>query len=114
MGKAKATATEATATKEIYMNISVAAATISIPRHRLDWLAWCVLGYFFLGRGESAFAILASMAAITTACSNQYPRVIGTTAVLPRFHFAAPYCSLHHRKTWTLGCGPKGQRALPA
>ena len=30
-------------------------------------LTWCVLGYMFLGQGESGFAILASMAAITTA-----------------------------------------------
>jgi hypothetical protein len=31
-------------------------------------LAWCVLGYFFLGRAESAGAIIASLASITTAC----------------------------------------------
>ena len=30
-------------------------------------LGWCLLGYMFLGQGESGFAILASMAAITTA-----------------------------------------------
>jgi hypothetical protein len=30
-------------------------------------LAWCVLGYFFLGRCQPAGAILAAMAAITVA-----------------------------------------------
>jgi hypothetical protein len=30
-------------------------------------LGWCVLGYIFLGSGESAFAVISSMAAITTA-----------------------------------------------
>jgi len=30
-------------------------------------LGWCVLGYIFLGCGESAYAVMSSMAAITTA-----------------------------------------------
>ena len=30
-------------------------------------IVWCGLGYMFLGRGEPAGAILASMGAITTA-----------------------------------------------
>ena len=29
-------------------------------------LSWCVLGYVFLGCGESAYAVISSMAAITT------------------------------------------------
>ena len=28
--------------------------------------SWCVLGYVFLGYGESAYAVISSMAAITT------------------------------------------------
>ena len=37
-------------------------------RSLLISLAWCVLGYLFLGRAESTGAIIASMAAIATAC----------------------------------------------
>jgi hypothetical protein len=41
---------------------------------RLVPLAWCVLGYFFLDRGEAAHSIVASMAAITAACWSPEPR----------------------------------------
>ena len=37
-------------------------------RRLLISLAWCLLGYLFLDRAEATGAIIASMAAIATAC----------------------------------------------
>ena len=42
-------------------------------------LGWCVLGYIFLGYGESAFAVISSMAAITTAGLSQRAEFGGAT-----------------------------------
>ncbi len=41
-------------------------------------LGWCLLGYMFLMLGESGFAILASMAAITTASLERPSNAAGT------------------------------------
>ena len=39
-------------------------------------LAWCVLGYMFPDRAESAYAMIFSMAAITMACFGRDLEVI--------------------------------------
>ena len=44
----------------------------------LNALGWCLLGYMFLGLGESGYAIVASMAAITTATLARSSHPAGT------------------------------------
>ncbi len=42
----------------------------------LPTLLWCLTGYFFLGRGETTGAILASVASITAAFSHRTIRLL--------------------------------------